>query len=250
MSEPSRRICKTVLRIFSQLLWLAALVIALSGIFLLINFKHCRLFLEDKSIILPALLAVVAALFLLAAGIAGCCASEKESPCLQGIFVYFLIIVFCLEATAAALSYINVEKMGSQLAPFERVFHQYNGSSKDPDTQAVDFLQKELHCCGVHGFQDWQTSPWFNESGHIRVPLSCCNSTFTNCTGSVDQPELLFTKGCQGKLEDVLSFILHLILWSSVGAAGIQVVGLVSVSVLMKESPLQEYRILDRDPFS
>ncbi|XP_041086312.1 tetraspanin 37 isoform X2 [Polyodon spathula] len=225
MSEPSRRICKIVLRIFSQLLWLAALVIALSGIFLLINFKHYRLFFEDEYIILPALLAVIAALFLLAAGIAGCCASEKESPCLQGI-------------------------MGSELAPFERVFHQYNGSSKDPDTQAVDFLQKELHCCGLHGFQDWQTSPWFNESGHTRVPLSCCNSTFTNCTGSVDQLGLLFTKGCQGKLENVLSFILHLILWSSVGAAGIQVVGLVSVSVLMRESPLQEYRILDRDPFS
>ncbi|KAI1891876.1 hypothetical protein AGOR_G00148240 [Albula goreensis] len=247
MTEKRRRIFKVVLQITCQLLWLAGLVVGLSGVYLLLNFSHSRHFFRDIHIILPAVLAIVSAAALLSSGGLGCWASNSDSNCLQASFVYLLIIVFCLEATAATLAYVNIGKVDSELAPFQNIFQNYSGSSQDPDSNAVDAIQEELQCCGVHDYRDWLTSPWFIHSGRLRVPQSCCNSTFHTCNGTLDQPYMLYPKGCQVKLEDAMRFILHLIIYSTAVVALVQMVGLVSVAQLMKRQPLQEYRILDRD---
>eukprot|EP00063_Salmo_salar_P031017 XP_014005852.1 PREDICTED: uncharacterized protein LOC106574474 isoform X5 [Salmo salar] len=67
--------------------------------------------------------------------------------CCHGVwpfqFVYLLVMVFCLEATAAALAYVNAGKVDSELAPFSSVFQRYTGSSQDPYSDAVDATQKE-----------------------------------------------------------------------------------------------------------
>ncbi|MBN3296451.1 tetraspanin 37 [Amia ocellicauda] len=249
MSEP-RGVCRTVLRIACQLLWLAGLVLGLSGVYLLLKYLNCGLFFHNIYIIFPAVLAIVAAGFLLGAGTVGCWVSGKESPCLQGLFVYLLIAVFCLEATAAVLAYININKVDSELSPFKSIFQKYNGSRQDPDTSAVDAIQKELQCCGVRDYRDWLNTRWFNQTGHPSVPHSCCNSTYRNCDGNITEPELLYSEGCQVKLEVALVFILHLIIILTAVVAVFQVVGLVSVAQLMKEQPLQEYQILDREAIS
>ncbi|XP_015220951.1 tetraspanin 37 [Lepisosteus oculatus] len=251
MSEPRRR-AQVALRIITQLLWLAGLLVGISSAYLLVRYKYCSLFFQDvfPTILFPTILAILAASFLVLSGVVGCRVSSKDSPCLQGIFVYFLIIVFCLVATTAAFAYSKSGQVDSELAPLQSVFESYNGSSQDPADHAVDSLQKELRCCGVRGFQDWLATPWFNHSGSLQVPLSCCNSTSHNCSGSVHQPELLYPQGCQEKLKDALTFILQVTLISAAVIAIIQVMALASVVQLMKEYPLQEYRILDRDPSS
>ncbi|KAG7487841.1 hypothetical protein MATL_G00027900 [Megalops atlanticus] len=246
MSE-RRRIFKVVLQITCQLFWLAGLVVGLSGVYLLLNFKHSGVFFRNIYIILPAILAIVSAVALLSSGGIGCWVSVRESNCLQATFVYLLVIVFCLEATAATLAYVNIGKVDSELAPFRNMFLNYSGRSQDPGTDAVNSVQEELQCCGVHDYRDWITTAWFKQTGKMRVPQSCCNSTFHTCNGTLDQPHMLYSEGCQVKLEDAMTFILHLIIYSTAVVAVVQMVGLFSVAQLMKDQPLQEYRILDRD---
>ncbi|XP_062326231.1 tetraspanin 37 isoform X3 [Osmerus eperlanus] len=218
-------------------------------------------------------LSLASAACLLASGGLGCWVSMRESVWLQAVqseiwgsghdnegakahgypmglwmwFVYVLVIVLCLEATAAALAYFNIGQVHSELAPFRSVFQRYTGSSQDLDSNAVDATQDELQCCGIHDYKDWLTTPWFNHSGGVRVPHSCCNSTFLTCNGTLDQPWQLYPKGCQIKLEEALLFVLSLIMWSSLAVAVVEIVGFVSVAQLMRDQPLLEYRILDRD---
>ncbi|KAJ8408411.1 hypothetical protein AAFF_G00258250 [Aldrovandia affinis] len=239
MSE-RRRILKVVLQITCQLLWLAGLVMGLSGMYLLLNFKHSRLFFRDIYIVLPAVVAIVSAAALLCSGAIGCWVSVRESTGLQAAFVYLLIIVFCLEATAAALAFVNIGKVDSELAPLENMFQNYSGSSQDPDSNAVDAIQEEIQCCGVHDYGDWLTSRWFIQTGKCRVPQSCCNSTFHTCNGTLDQPYMLYSQGCLVKLRGAMTFILHLILYLTAVVAVVQVMGLVSVAQLMKGQPLQD----------
>ncbi len=86
------------------------------------------------------------------------------------------------------------------------MFQNYSGNSQDPDTKAVNALQREvfvqkylgflylanqigtlfllqLRCCGVKNYTDWLETPWFNHSGKYEVPLSCCNKNFPPAMG-------------------------------------------------------------------
>ncbi|XP_018601345.1 tetraspanin 37 [Scleropages formosus] len=249
MSEVTR-ISKIILQVICQLFWLSALMVGLGGIYLMLNYRQTGLLFQNIAIILPAILALVSAAVLLSAGMIGCWVSIRDSAGLQALFVYLLLIVFCLQATAATLSYVNIGKVHSEFEPFWNKFQKYTGHSQDPDSNAVDAVQEKFQCCGVYNYTDWLDTSWFNRTGAIQVPHSCCNTTFHNCNGTLEQPEFLYLKGCQVKLEDAWIFVLHLIIFSSGAIAAVLIVGLISVAKLMRDEPLQEYQVLDRDMIS
>ncbi|XP_010867443.1 tetraspanin 37 [Esox lucius] len=247
MSETRRHFLNIVLQITCQLLWLVGLVVGLSGMFLLLNFRQSSLFFSHTYITLPAYLALASAAFLLASGGLGIWVSLRDSAWLQAVFVYLLVIVLCLEASAAALAYVNTTKVHSELAPFRRVLERYTGSRQDPESNAVDATQEELQCCGIYDYRDWLATPWFNSSGRSRVPHSCCYSSYPTCNGTLGQPDLLYPEGCQLKLEEALRFVLRIIIWSSLAVALVETMGFVSVAQLMRAQNLSEYQLLDRE---
>ncbi|XP_045063843.1 tetraspanin 37 isoform X2 [Coregonus clupeaformis] len=222
MGETRRRAFKIVIQITCQLLWLAGLMVGLSGMYLLLNYRHNGLFFAHTYIILPACLSLASATLLLASGGLGIWVSLRKSAWLQAV--------------------VDLE-----LAPFRSVFRRYTGSSQDPGSNAVDATQKELQCCGIYDYRDWLATPWFNHSGRGSVPHSCCISTYHICNGTLELPGLLYQKGCQVKLEEALLFVLRLIIWSSLAVALVETVGFVSVAQLMMDQPLLEYGILDRE---
>ncbi|XP_071772021.2 tetraspanin 37 [Centroberyx gerrardi] len=246
MNDMRRTTLKIILQITCQLLWLAGLVVGLSGVYLLLNCRQSNLFFSHTYIVLPAVLALTSAAFLLVSGGLGCWVSTRKSVCLQGLFVYLLVVVICLESTASALAYFHSGKLDSEMAPFRGVFQRYTGSSQDPDSTAVDATQEELQCCGIRNYTDWLETPWFNHTGGLGVPHSCCNSTFRSCNGTLDQPWQLYPQGCQVKLEEALLFVLSLIIWSSLPVMLVEVFAFVTVAQLMTDQPLLEYHILDR----
>lgn len=243
----ARRTLKTILRIACQFLWAVALVVGLSGFYLLLNYSQRSLFFSHSYIIIPAILALSSAAVLLVSGAIGCLASRKTSAFLQGLFVYLLVVVLCLEGTASVLAYYNSGKVDSELSAISAVFQNYTGSSQDPRSRSVDATQQELQCCGVQSYRDWLATPWFNRSREIRVPQSCCKSTFLSCNGTLEQPSELYADGCQVKLKEAIQFVLSLIIWSSLPVVLVEIVGFVTMALMMKEQPLREYHILDRD---
>lgn len=77
------------------------------------------------------------------------------------------------------------------------IMQKYNGYNAE--SQSLDYGQQQLQCCGVQGYFDWEFTPWFDAAANNSAPLSCCIHP-QNCTGSLEQPEDLFTEGCAGKL--------------------------------------------------
>ncbi|XP_075873978.1 tetraspanin 37 isoform X2 [Nelusetta ayraudi] len=208
------------LRVLSLLLWVLAVLVGLSAYYLLKNYKRSSMFFSDTNITLPAFLAVTCAAVLVLGGLLGCCLS-KDSPCMQGM-------------------------LHSELAPLSGIFMNYTGSSQDSLSLAVDATQKEFQCCGVHGYEDWFLSPWFNHTGRISVPLSCCNSTFLSCNGTVDMPLQLYSQGCQVKLEKVLQFFLRFILLDLPLVFLVEVILILTVAQLMRNRPDMGYHNMDK----
>ncbi|MFT7808806.1 tetraspanin-3-like [Arapaima gigas] len=205
------RISKIILLITCQLFWFAALLVALTAVYLRHNYQRTGLLLYSAGIILPGIVALVSVAFLLSATAVGCSVFSRRSAGLQAL-------------------------VESQFEPFWNMFQNYTGHSQDPDSNPVDAIQEELQCCGVCNYTDWLNTPWFNQTGRLQVPHSCCNSVFLNCSGALDHPELLYLQGCRMKLEDGWIFLLRLIIFSSVAIAVVQIFGLVSVAQLMRSS--------------
>ncbi|XP_026177059.1 tetraspanin 37 [Mastacembelus armatus] len=245
MSDRRRNACKTLLQLLCQLLWVMGLVVCLGAVSLLMKYRQCSLFFSHAYITLPAILTLATAAFLVASGFLGTWLSFKDSTFLQGLFVYLLVIVFCMESTASALAYFRSVKLDSELVHLSRVFHNYSGSSQDPNSRAVDAIQEELQCCGIHDYRDWMETPWFNHTGGLRVPHSCCNSTFSMCNGTVDQPQQLYTQGCQLELEKALHFVLSFIMWCFPLIFLVEVFLFVTVAQLMRDHAVMDYQILD-----
>ncbi|XP_067309338.1 tetraspanin 37 [Pseudorasbora parva] len=242
----TRRAFGCFLKVVSLLLSLAGIT-GLSGSFLLHKYRVYGLFFSNFYVILPALLAVVGGAILLISGSIGCLMSNKKPSCLHGLFVYFLIMVFCVVATTAALAYSHKRKLDVDLAPLKDVFQNYSGNSQDPDTKQVNALQNELQCCGVNNYTDWLETPWFNHSSKTEVPLSCCNKTFHYCNGTLDFPLLINNEGCQVKLQGTLLLVVDIITITSLVVISLLVISWITVAQLMRHQPPQEYRILDKE---
>ncbi|XP_042245140.1 tetraspanin 37 isoform X2 [Thunnus maccoyii] len=240
-----REALKTALQLMCQLLWVVGLVVGLSGVYLLMKYRHSSLFFSHIYIILPAVFVLASAVFLLASGCLGSWLSLRDSTFLQGLFVYLLVVVFCLESTASALAYFHSIKLDSEIAPLSGVFQNYTGISQDPNSHAVDATQEE--CCGVHDYRDWLKTSWFNHSGGLWVPHSCCNSTFPSCNGTVDQPWQLNQQGCQVKLEMAFQFVLSFVMWGSLLVLLVELVLIVMVAQLMRDQRIMEYQVLDKN---
>ncbi|XP_057189703.1 tetraspanin 37 isoform X2 [Triplophysa rosa] len=241
---------KRTLNIFIKCACLVLLLfgiwMCLGGVFLLLKYRYTGVFFSSFYIDLPVLLAVISGVLLFIGGSLGCVLSRIDSPCLQALFVYFLIVVCCAMSTASALAYFHTGKLDVDLAPLKDVFQNYSGDSQDPDTRAVNALQSELKCCGVTNYTDWMDTPWFNHSGKYEVPPSCCNKTFHICNGTIYSPKLLYNEGCQSKFKDKLHLVLVVIMLASFGVILTLIFSAISVGHLMKHNPPQEYQILDQ----
>uniref|UniRef100_A0A3B5M443 Uncharacterized protein n=1 Tax=Xiphophorus couchianus TaxID=32473 RepID=A0A3B5M443_9TELE len=153
------------------------MVMAMSGVSLLMKYRHYSLFFSQTYILLPVVFTTCSAAFLLFTGFLGTWLSLRDSRCLQGLFVYLLVVIFCLGSTASALAYVHSRK----------VLHLHKFGfrhSVSQNSRIVDVTQEELHCCGVRNYTDWLDSSWFNKTAGDAVPRSCCNSTFLSCKGS------------------------------------------------------------------
>uniref|UniRef100_A0A8C1MAQ5 Tetraspanin 37 n=1 Tax=Cyprinus carpio TaxID=7962 RepID=A0A8C1MAQ5_CYPCA len=159
-------------------------ITGLGGSFFLHKYKVYGVFFSSIYIILPANLAIAGGVVLLISGCIGC-----------SVLCIFSLLCVC---------YIDIKHLFY-------VFQNYSGNSQDPDTKAVNALQRELQCCGVKNYTDWLETPWFNHSGKYEVPLSCCNNTFHSCNGTLDSPQLLYN-GVQILFTFELPYLLDIIL--------------------------------------
>lgn len=235
---------KTILRVTCQFLWVLGLVVGLCGVHLLITVRESILFYSHSYITLTAFVALVSAAFLVVSGCLGSFLSCRNSVFLQGLFIYLLVVIFCLESTTSALAYYHSIKLDSDMATLSTSFHEYTVNSNDSRSGAVNATQEKFKCCGAHDYTDWLTTPWFNRTGERAFPPSCCNTTFPNCPANL--PQRLYPEGCQVKLEKAVQFVLNAIIWECPLVFMTEFFVLLTVFQLMKNRAFMNYQILDK----
>uniref|UniRef100_A0A8B9GED8 Tetraspanin-3 n=1 Tax=Amazona collaria TaxID=241587 RepID=A0A8B9GED8_9PSIT len=105
-----------------------------------------------------------------------------------------------------------------------KVYNGYNGTNPDAASRAIDYVQRQLRCCGIHNYSDWENTVWFKQTKNNSVPLSCCKAALSNCTGSLTRPMDLYSEGCEALVVKKLQEIMMYVIWAALAFAAIQAV--------------------------
>ncbi|XP_053558961.1 tetraspanin-3 [Bombina bombina] len=245
MGRCADRTSRVCIGLLVLLFWGAAATVAYAAYVSVSTFRTYKPFFHHVDLLLPCCLALTGGVFLVINGLIGLCVSKNGSRCQQGTFMYIIVIVICLEASAAILTFLYIHKMDYELNPMVGEFTHYNGSYSDG---AVDKVQKELKCCGLNNYTDWEITSWYEQNSS--VPKTCCNTTFTWCTGDVSLPNQLYQEGCFVKLHHRISFHMTLLFWSCIGIICVKALAAINDGVLMTRNPFQDFRILDSGTFA
>ncbi|KAJ1210792.1 hypothetical protein NDU88_006154 [Pleurodeles waltl] len=158
------------------------------------------LFKDDHLSVMYSLLVIGFGVLFFLIGMIGIWATCSENYCGLSLFKNITQFFFLVELGIFITVVYTLSKGPSKKADeIHNIMQKYDGYNAE--SQSLDYGQQKLQCCGVQGFFDWEYTPWFDAAANNSVPLSCCIYP-QNCTGSLEQPENLFTEGCAGKLSE------------------------------------------------
>lgn len=201
------------------------------GAYVIRSYDNFDNFIQDKYTLIPAAIIIGVSVVMFIFGLLGCFATLRESRVGLSFFFFFIMVIFVAEVAALVFSFIYQNKISGDLQrSMSDVFSRYDG--EDAETKAVDYLQTQLQCCGVRNYTSWTSTAWFSENNNT-VPLSCCkNASLEQCTGRLDQLDLLNLEGCEPKLEVLLQDVLGYAMLVILGFAIIKFFGMLSVCVI------------------
>ncbi|KAM5292358.1 tetraspanin-3 isoform 2-T2 [Ctenodactylus gundi] len=200
---------KTVLVFLNLIFWGAAGILCYVGAYVFITYDDYDHFFEDVYTLIPAVVIIAVGALLFIIGLIGCCATIRESRC--------------------GLATVENEVDRS----IQKVYKTYNGTNPDAASRAIDYVQRQLRCCGIHNYSDWENTDWFKETKNQSVPLSCCRETASNCNGSLANPSDLYAEGCEALVVKKLQEIMMHVIWAALAFAAIQLLGMLCACIVL-----------------
>lgn len=157
--------------------------------------------------------------------IIGCCGAKLEQRSSIGLCGLIVSIMFMMELIVGMLSYAYQDQVEHDLKHnlATKIMKRY--SLDDDITNAMDFVQQNLNCCGGDIFEDWTKSEWyFTASKRNKVPDSCCK-TISKACGMSDHPSNIPYTGCRHPMAAYVKSHLVLLGWIAIGCCLLQILG-------------------------
>ncbi|CAL8079095.1 unnamed protein product [Calicophoron daubneyi] len=174
--------------------------------------------------------------------------SLRENRCLLKFYYSMLTVLFLVEVVCCVLFFIYRDTAIKKVEDLIRITFvtQYREIGFEDTTNFMDFIQKELHCCGPKTYTDWTANRYFscNETNTspeaCGVPYSCCrrmnniniNVINTSCGFGAQKllaplaGRLVWTTGC---VQATISLIDMNIVPVACAVSGVAVLQLVAI---------------------
>ncbi|XP_010770776.1 tetraspanin-3 [Notothenia coriiceps] len=225
---------KTVLVFLNLIFWAAAGILCYVGAYVFVTFDDYDHFFEDVYTLIPAVTIIAVGALLFIIGLIGCYATVRESYCGLTTFVVILMLVFLTEVAVVVLGYVYRAKVEHEVnVSIKKVYDEYNGTNSNAQSRAIDYIQRQLQCCGIHNYSDWQNTQWYKESKNNSVPISCCKNNVVSCTGSLTRHADLYQEGCEALVVKKMEEIMMYVIWAALTFATIQMLGMLCACVVL-----------------
>jgi hypothetical protein len=142
-----------------------------------------------------------------AIGIFGAVCDYKVNRFLLFLYIILVIVVFVVQTAGAILAFVfREEALDFVRDGLEQTITEYNISESASNrqraiTEAWDFVQEEVTCCGINNFTDWNLNFMFENSW----PASCCEpGTAVPLADPPCNQTDVFNEGCEEALTDFI----------------------------------------------
>ncbi|NWU38314.1 TSN6 protein, partial [Hylia prasina] len=86
-------------------------------------------------------------------------------------YAMLLSLIFLIILVAAIAGFVFRHEIKTNFdSNLNLALKDYNMTA-DQHNEAVDTIQRMLHCCGVQNYSDWEKTEYFSQRG---IPRSCC----------------------------------------------------------------------------
>ncbi|XP_066505345.1 tetraspanin-6 [Hoplias malabaricus] len=251
MSPPSRRLqtkpvitcLKTFLISYSLIFWFTGVILLAVGVWGKVSLESYLSLASDTSTNAPYVLIGTGAIIVIF-GLFGCFATCRGSPWMLKLYAMFLTLVFLAELVAGISGFVFRHEIKAELKD-AYLNAEKNYNSTDIRSRAVDTIQRNLKCCGVHNLSSWEDTAYFKQHG---IPESCC-ITLNNCTTEYRRNITLaktvaFKQGCFSMVTTVLEGNLEIIAGISFGIAFFQLIGVFLACCLSRYITNNQYEMV------
>ncbi|KAM9376869.1 CD9 molecule a isoform 2-T2 [Pholidichthys leucotaenia] len=152
------KLVKYLMFIFNFFFWLAGTAVLAIGLWLRLDSKTKGLFEgEDSPYVFYAgvYILIGAGALIMVVGFLGCCGAIRESPCMLGLFFFFLLIIFAVEVAAGIWGFSNQSKVIDDITTFYiETYNKYKSTGDERLKETLRVIQNELKCCGPKGMTE------------------------------------------------------------------------------------------------
>ncbi|KAK3791516.1 hypothetical protein RRG08_061529 [Elysia crispata] len=202
---------------------------------------------DDQFLKTAAYILIAFGAFVFLVGFCGCCGAIRSSKCLIGLYITFLVVVFAGELAAGIYVAIYSEDASDKLDQglTKSIKNNYIEGSKV--ASAWDVVQKELECCGGHGYKDYMNSTWSSDPSLGKLmPVSCCilgtddkPKNETLCERAT--PNYYWTEGCRDQIEDWIKKHSRILIGVGCGVAALQIIGFICAICFCRHMDREKY---------
>ncbi|KAK7160525.1 hypothetical protein R3I93_008236 [Phoxinus phoxinus] len=201
---------KYLMFVFNFIFWLAGTGVLAIGLWLRFDPKTKSLFEGENSpyvFYTGVYILIAAGALMMVVGFFGCCGAIQESPCMLGLFFFFLLVIFAVEVAAGIWGFSNQTKVTEDITNFyKETYKNYQEDKQDTLKNTLTLIQHGLNCCGQSG----QVPEDFKETCPRKEIL-----------------EGLITKSCPDAIDEVFNSKLHIIGGVGIGIGVIMIFGMI-----------------------
>jgi len=192
---------------------IALIVVGALPLFRLADIQE--VFPENNPEIVPIVVVVLGSVIFIISFF-GCCGAIRESQCMVSTYAFLLLVLVICQIVVAVFAFLYTEEFSNKAQKgFTILWDDMTLRDDQLSRQAIDGIQRGLHCCGNSGPADW--TPALGQ-----FPVSCCADGVTNCNANTS-----FQKGCGQLLNDMVNGSGMLIAWIAVVFAAFELVGVI-----------------------
>ncbi|CAH1787315.1 unnamed protein product [Owenia fusiformis] len=203
---------KFMLIVFNFIFWLSGAALLGIGIWLRVDPTILKLqdlisiSTDDQYLNYIAYFLIGVGAFVFLVGFLGCCGAIKESRCMLGMYIFFMVLIMGAEIAAGVLAIVykaQIEKeLNKSLATeIKEKFEETNAIGA-----AMGYTQLYFDCCGVSGQADYVNSKFSNMTSRY----DCCGvegvETYNNSLFQNTTKKLYPVTCCKARTKDYANF--------------------------------------------